>query len=112
MDGVGSGLDDDVSHAADRMASFCTVLIGHYVELLDGFDREILHQATDDQIFVIATVHIDVQLTTVTAIDADVADSSLGGVESFSWSHPRDQGHEFGNVPIQDWKLGDFRGRN
>src|ERR1017187_4268764 len=81
----GAGFGDHVHLGRHRMASLGRVMVGHDVELLDAFHGEVLHQSTDHQVFVVATVHVGVNLTAIAAVDADVAHAGFSRVKP----HPR-----------------------
>src|ERR1035438_2198107 len=88
------------------MAGLGGVVVGNDVELLDAFHGEVLHQSTDDQVLVVATVHVGVNLTAIAAVDADVAHAGFSRVKPLSLAYTGNQGFQSGEIAIQDRERG------
>ncbi len=87
---VGAGFRDDIYHRSHGPAGLSRVAVRHHVEFLNALHREVLHDAADYVIFVVATVHRVVDTTSVRAVDGDISGSGLGWVEVLRRTHPRD----------------------
>src|ERR1039458_8623266 len=88
------------------MAGLGGVVVGDDVELLDAFHGEVLHQSTDDQVLVVATVHVGVNLTAIAAVDADVAHAGFSRVKPLSLAYTGNQGFQSGEIAVQDRERG------
>src|ERR1035437_1123228 len=94
------------------MASLGSVVIGDDVELLNAFHGEVLHQSTNHQVFVVATVHAGVNLAAIATVYADVTHAGLGRVKSFRLAYPGNQGFQSGEITVKDRKRGHLGRRN
>ena len=78
---VAAALGNDVHDAADRTALFCRPAVLEHLKFLDRFVREILKQATDDVIFVVAAVNVDVDATAIAAVEGNGTDTCFRRVK-------------------------------
>src|SRR5438270_7987910 len=78
---VRSRLGDDVDDRPDRAPALRRPAVLQDLELLYGLVGEVLQEAPDHVVLVVAAVHVHVELATVAAAEADVADARLGRVE-------------------------------
>ncbi len=92
MQGVSAGLGYYVNHAANGASRFSRPAMLKNLKLLNAFISEILEKASDDIVFIIAAVHVDIKLSAIASAECDVADASLGRVERAYGSRFRQDG--------------------
>ena len=112
MERVRARLADHVDHRRHGMTGLRGVVVGDDVELLNAFHGEVLHQSTDNQIFVVATIHVGVDLAAITAVDADVAHAAFGRIKSLGLPDAGNQRFQAREIAIQNGERGNFTLRN
>ena len=102
---VGSGLGDHVNHAAHGSTAFCRPAVLQHLELLNSFVGKVLEQTADHVIFVIATIHVHIQLPAVAPIHGNVSDASLGRIETTRGTRFGHNGRQIGKCAIQERQI-------
>ena len=109
---VGARLGDHVDDAADRAAALRRPAVLQHLELLDRLVGEVLDQAADDVVLVVAAVDVDVELPAVAAAHGEVADAGLGGIEVADRPRLRHDDGEAGERAVEQRQARDLARRH
>jgi hypothetical protein len=83
-----------------------------HLELLDGFVGEVLEQAADDVVLVVAAIHVDVELPPVAAVHRHVAGTGLRRVEVAGGAGLRHDDREVGERAVEQRQVRDLARRD
>ena len=95
MVAVGSLLGDHVDGGAFGAAVFSGEALGADLKFLDGFERQLHHRIAEGVVFVVNTVHGDVDVTAAGTVDGEDGVAVLVGVVGVGGF---DAGREIGEV--------------
>ncbi len=111
-EGVRARLGDDVHDTTHRPAALRRPAVLQDLELLDRLVREVLKQAPDNVVLVVAAVHVHVELAAIATAHRHVPHARLRRVEVPGRARLGHDDREVGKRAVQQRKVGDLRRRD